>query len=141
MTTYAGGTQVRGGYYINGRTFEFANVQKDGGALPGGPDARWLRIPVLAVMAAAPALGGLFVISLPLVTVGFVAYTLVRKATGGARSGAKEVGATLAPPWAPGEAHLTGEPDGEKGAGGAQAPTPNARMDALEKEIRERRGK
>ena len=70
--TYAGGTQVSRGYYINARTFEFANIARDGMPLPARPDAKFLRIPTVVAMAAAPAIGGLFVIALPLIVVAVV---------------------------------------------------------------------
>ncbi|HVI73374.1 MAG TPA: hypothetical protein VM683_00180, partial [Anaeromyxobacteraceae bacterium] len=79
MASFPGGTAVKRGYYIDGRQFEFATVERDGNALPGGPDRRWLRLPVIAVVAAAPALGGLFVISLPFLSFGLAAYAIAKK--------------------------------------------------------------
>jgi hypothetical protein len=121
MATYAGGTQVKRGYYIDGTAFEFTNVERDGGVLPGTVERRWLRVPTVAVIAAAPALGGLFVLSFPLIGFGVVAYALVKKLIPAARAGARELGATLGPTWAPGEAHLTGEAGEEAPPAGAPA--------------------
>ena len=38
MATYRGGTAVKRGYYIDGTSFEFTTVERDGSALPGGPE-------------------------------------------------------------------------------------------------------
>ena len=56
-----------------------------------------------------------------------------------ARHGAREVAATIAPAWRPGEAHLTGKP-AEKDAGAA-APEKDEHLDRLEREVEERRGR
>ncbi len=79
MAVQLGGAQVRGGYYVNGRTFEFATVAVDGGRLPGGAEARWLRVPTPLVFFVAPVLGALFVVALPLIGFGYVGYELARK--------------------------------------------------------------
>jgi hypothetical protein len=78
MASFPGGSAVKSGHYIHGKSFEFATVEKDGGTLPGGPEASWVRIPVWLVVAAAPALGGLFVVTFPLIGFGVTAYALVR---------------------------------------------------------------
>ena len=136
MASFPGGTAVKRGYYIDGRQFEFATVERDGNALPGGPDRRWLRLPVIAVVAAAPALGGLFVISLPFLTFGLAAYAIAKKVATAVGAGARELGATLSPELRPGEAHLTGKtekeatpPATEEGGSG------DAKLDALESDI------
>jgi hypothetical protein len=65
------------------------------------------------------------------------AYAISRKLTSRARAGAKEIAATMAPGWAPGEAHLTGKPP-EAGAGDAPPPQ-DPKIQELEKEIGEKR--
>jgi hypothetical protein len=137
MTTYAGGTRVKSGYYVDARSFTFANVERDGGVLPGEAGSRWVRVPVLAVMAAAPALGGLFVVALPFIGFGVTAYALVRAVGGRAREGARELAATVATPGlAPGEAHLAGRPaEGD----GSEKPAGDERAEALAREIEEKR--
>lgn len=143
MATYIGGTQVKSGYYMDAGKLAFANVEKDGGTLPGGPEARWKRVPVMLVVAAAPVLGGLFVVAFPFIGFGVAAYAVGRKLTGRVRAGAKEIAATVAPTWVPGEAHLTGEPP-KPGASEAPAadeapPAADERMEALQKEIGDKR--
>jgi hypothetical protein len=142
MATYAGGTRVQSGYYLDARRFAFVSVPEGGGALPADPGARWRRVPLLAVVAAAPAMGGLLVVALPFIGIGVTAYALARKLGAGARSGAREMAATLAPAAAPGEAHLGG------GSAGEVAPRPpsalgergDAAAEALAKEIDAKRG-
>ena len=142
MATYAGGSSVKRGYYIDRGAFEFATVEHDGDALPGGSERRWLYLPVIAVIAVAPALGSLFFLTLPFVGFGVVAYGLARKLIPAARAGARELGATFAPTWAPGEAHLTGEAPKKEVAPAAPAATSAPRADGLEqvaKEVEEAR--
>ncbi|HEX7623718.1 MAG TPA: hypothetical protein VF400_09125 [Anaeromyxobacteraceae bacterium] len=142
MATYVGGTAVKRGYYIDGASFEFTTVERDGSALPGGPERRWLHLPVLVVMAAAPALGGLFVVAFPLIGFGVLAYSIAKKLVPAARAGVREIGATLSPSWVPGEAHLTGE-EAPKAADASPSAKPGSeRLDALQSEIEEaRKGK
>ncbi len=131
--TFAGGTRVSSGYYVNARSFEFANIEKDGTALPGGPDARFVQIPTVVAMAAAPALGGLFLVFLPFIGFGLVAYAAAKKLG----MGAKEVAATVATaPMPVGSAALTGTP-AEKDAKGEAAPA--AKPDELAREIEAKR--
>jgi hypothetical protein len=137
MATYAGGTAVARGYFIQGRSFEFANVEKDGGQLPGSAETRWVRVPTLLVIAMAPALGGLFVMTLPFVGFGLVAYEVARRLAPGAKAGAKELAATVAPVWVPGEAHLAGTPT--QGKDEEAPPRRDEKVEALAKEIEEKR--
>ncbi|HYS82533.1 MAG TPA: hypothetical protein VEM76_17625 [Anaeromyxobacteraceae bacterium] len=130
MTTYAGGTAVKSGYYLDLRTFTFAQVARDGGKLPGGDEQGFTRVPAMLVLAAAPVLGGAFVVALPFIAFGVTAYAIGKRLTGVGHAGAREVAATLAPPWAPGAAHLTGAPPSEQGA-----PAADARIDELAGEI------
>lgn len=138
MASIPGGTAVKRGYYIDGRHFEFANVEHDGGTLPGPPERRWLYMPTLAVVAAAPALGGLFVLTLPFIGFGLLAYAIARKLAGAARTGARELGATLAPELRPGEAYLTGKAEKDEGEG-APPNAPDADLDALQKDVEDAR--
>lgn len=136
MTTYAGGENVSSGYYLDTSSFGFAHVARDGGKLPGGDERSYARVPVAAVLLAAPVLGGLFVVALPFIGFGVAAYAAVRRLAGLGRAGAREVAATVVPPLVPGEAHLTGEA-GEKGA--AAPPAKDERIDALRGEIEAKR--
>ena len=131
--TFAGGTKVSSGYYVNARSFEFANIHSNGEVLPGGPTARFVRVPTLVAMLAAPALGGLFVVTLPFIGFGMVAYAAAKKLG----VGAKEVAATVATsPMPAGATALTGTPT-EKNASGESVST--EKMEELAKEIEAKR--
>lgn len=131
--TFAGGTKVNSGYYVNARSFAFANIEKDGTALPGGPNAKFVRVPTLVAMAAAPALGGLFVVALPFLGFGMLAVAIAKKLGGGAR----EVAATVATPAMPvGSTALTGKPAEKDPIG---EPAKNATAENLAKEIEAKR--
>jgi hypothetical protein len=139
MTTYPSGTAVKSGYYLDTAGFSIATVSSDGAKLPGAPGARWLRVPVLAVMAAAPVVGGLFVVALPFIGFGLGAWAISRAVGGKVKGGAAEVAATLASPMATGEAHLTGAPGKDEApAAGAKA---DEKVEAVAREIDARRGK
>ena len=133
MASHAGKTQVKSGYYINTRSFEMVNIEKDGGTLPGLPEAKFVRIPVLLAMVAAPALGGLFVVALPFIGFGVFAQAVARKVTGGAR----EVAATVAaPPMPAGSTALTGQPSEKEPVG---EPAKHAETEQLANEIAAKR--
>ena len=69
MTTYTGKQHVAPGLYLNVRRRTIVHIEKEG-PLPGGPRHRFYRVPMLVMLAAAPLLGLVFVIFLPLA--GFV---------------------------------------------------------------------
>ncbi|HUK65581.1 MAG TPA: hypothetical protein VLV17_02050 [Anaeromyxobacteraceae bacterium] len=136
MQRYVGGTRVKRGYYVNGSTFAFANIVRDGDALPGGEGERYLRLPTPVVLAAAPAVAGLFVMLLPFIGFGVVAQALGRKIGLGASAKARDIAAALSPGPVPGEAHLAGTP-AEKGGGEGTALDGEAKE--LAKAIEEKR--
>jgi hypothetical protein len=139
MTTTIGGTAVRSGYYWNLGKWEVIPVERDGGQLPGGRGDKFLRIPVVVVLALLPMLGGLFVVFLPVIGFALVAYALAKKVAALVGDGAADLASTLTPGWRPGEAHLTGTPGEadkdlphEHGAG-------DQALEALKKEIADKR--
>ena len=123
MTRHHGGTKVPGGYYWSPRQWTLTPVPDEGGVLPGGAGDRYLRISWVTALLLAPVLGGLFVVFLPFLGFGMLLHWAWQKATGRAREGARDLAATLAPGWRPGEAHLTGRapepPPAELPASGA----------------------
>jgi len=131
MTRIVGGTQVESGYYVNTRSLAVVNLPA-AGALPGTEKEHFVAVPWPLLLVAAPLVGGLFVVTYPVFGFSMMAWGLARKLVGAAGHEARELAATLAPGQAVGEAHLTGKP-GE----GAQAE--GKEIDALEREIREKR--
>jgi hypothetical protein len=131
------GTRVKSGYYFNSKRWAFARVENDGEALPGVKSDRWTRVPVPLMFAAAPVLGGVFVVAFPLIGAVAVGIAIGRKLGGGVKETAAELAANLGPMPLPGEAHLTGKP-GEKAEGAASTPP---ELEKLGKDIEEKRRK
>jgi hypothetical protein len=85
-----------------------------------------------------PALGGLMVVFLPFIGLYLTAKAALRPLTGIFSRSAQDLAATVTPGWAPGAAHLTGKATDEAGTVEGSR-SPEARLDALAKEIEERR--
>ena len=66
MTTRTAGETAKAGFYFNLRTWELDLHRKDG-ALPGGDDDRYARVPTVALLVLGPAMGFFFVIFLPFI--------------------------------------------------------------------------
>jgi hypothetical protein len=128
------GTPVKSGYYWNSRRLAITHVAKDGEVLGGRPGDAWVRMPTAAVVAAAPVLGGLFVVAFPFFGAWAVASAIARAVGGRVKEGAADLAANLAPGPVPGEAHLTGKAGAEAGEA-----VKDAKLEELEKEIGERR--
>lgn len=68
MKENKGGSKVPAGFYFNKKSWEIVTVSgKKGGVLPGDVKTGYLRIPAVAMLAAAPVLGAAFVIFLPVI--------------------------------------------------------------------------
>jgi hypothetical protein len=134
MTRYAGGTKVSGGYYWNARGWNVEVVPQEGGTLPAG-GARYVKIPFPLLFVVVPVMGLLFLVFLPLVGFGLLAYAIARRIAAPVRRGAAELASTLQPGMVPGEAHLTGKKAEEQAA---DAKAPEA-IERLGKEIEDRR--
>jgi hypothetical protein len=72
MKTRTAGETAKAGFYFNLRTWELDLHRKDG-ALPGGENDRYTRVPTAALLILGPAMGFLFVIFLPFI--GFALFT------------------------------------------------------------------
>ncbi len=139
MTTYCGGAAVRSGYYWNAGKWAVVPMARDGEALPGARDERFLRLPLLAVLLALPALGGLFVVFLPLVGFLLAFQAALKPLTGLFRRNAEDLAATMTAGWQPGEAHFTGRRAVEESAETKGPPARDDRLAELEREIERRR--
>lgn len=138
MATYHGSTVVKSGYYWNPKGWAVSAIPKEGGILPGGSDTHYVRMPTLLVFAVIPLIGALFVFFLPFIGFALTIVAIARKLAGGVRKEAEGLASTMAPGWQPGEAHFTGKK--AEGGEGAKA-APDAKLDALAKEIEEKKGK
>lgn len=111
MTNTESGRQVPGGWYWSPERFELRTVPPEGGALPGD-GARWRRVPGWLLLSAAPVVGGLLVIGLPVYGAALVVRGLTVKTLQGATRAARALATSLSTSPATGEAHLGGGPPG-----------------------------
>lgn len=141
MLRHPGGTRVKCGYYWNPRKWDLVMVPKEGGLLPGDPERRYVRVPILLVLLAAPVMGGLYVVFLPLIGFVLILRLTGRKTAEALQAALAAVLATLSPVWRPGEAYFAGKRGTRPPAEGPAAPTPEQedRLERLEQEIESRR--
>lgn len=114
MKKHTGGEKVPGGFYWKQNNWEIEVVKGDKGTLPGEVGTTYLRIPTLAMLLAAPVMGGLFVVFLPFLGFVMLANHFGKKAVSGLKGAADEVGAAVGPKWQPGEAYLAGKKEKAK---------------------------
>lgn len=138
MKTYLSGKPARGGVYVAPRRFDLRVVGADGEILEGKPNAKYIRIPTLLVIAMGPAIGGAYVVAFPFVIIGALAVVLY----GGLRrlaSSTAESQAHLAQVrWQPGAAYLNGSENAGKAS---EVEAADGELGDLEEEIRARREK
>ena len=143
MKTYSAGVPSRYGVYVSPRHLDVRVVGAEDEILEGKPGARYLRIPTLLLVAAAPAIGGAFVLLFPLVIIGALAvvgFQECRKLVRRTADGSAHL-ATMR--WQPGAAYLDGNGDPTAGEEAEQAdspePEPPADLADLEAEVNARR--
>jgi len=133
MKRFTSGSKVAQGFYWNIGRWELANIGAAGGTLPGHDGDRFVKVPLVAALAAAPLFGLVFVMFLPFIGVAMVGALAVKKVVAVLHGGASSVAATVAQSSAlPGEAYLTGT----KHEGEARK---DAAVDELAREVSERR--
>jgi hypothetical protein len=103
------GTMVKGGFYLNRDAWDLVAVNGKEGVLPGAAGQRCWKIPVWAVLALAPVLGGLFVAFMPLIGFALVFMYLGRLSLSTGKRAAHGVMTLVAPSWRPGEAYFAGK--------------------------------
>jgi hypothetical protein len=138
MTNFQGGTAVRGGYYLNLSQWAIQPVSRDGERLPEGR-GEWIAIPTVAALALTPLLGATFLMFLPLIGFVLSLQAMTAPLVRAFRSSAQDLAATVSPGWQPGEAHFTGTPAEDAGAGARGPAARDEALDALEREIERRR--
>ncbi|HYT67342.1 MAG TPA: hypothetical protein VEL51_13030 [Vicinamibacterales bacterium] len=67
MTKYTGGETVSAGFYWNGGAWGVELVPAEGGMLPGGNGAVYVRVPWPLLLVIAPVMGGAFAMFLPFI--------------------------------------------------------------------------
>ncbi len=138
MATTTGGMQVRSGYYWNMGKWEVIPVARDGEALPGARSDKFLRIPLIAVLAILPIMGGLFVVFLPFIGFALAIYAAVKPLVALFHRSAQDLAATVTPGWQPGEAHFTGK-RGDESKEEKGPPSKDDALGKLEREIESKR--
>ncbi len=137
MTTFNGGSAVKGGYYLSKSNWEIFPVEHDGQRLPGKAAEHYVQVPTAAVFLLMPVLGGLMVVFLPFIGLFMTAQAAVSPIVGMFRRSAQDLAATVTPGWQPGEAHFTGKRSEEKAA--EEAPSKEAKLEELAREIEAKR--
>jgi hypothetical protein len=109
MRTYDGGTTVKSGFYWDLRAWSLVTRSGKGGVLPGGPDRRYVKVPIPMLLLLAPVMGGLYVMFLPFIGFAMVIAYAVRGTVVGLMRALGALNATVAPAWTPAETHFASE--------------------------------
>jgi hypothetical protein len=134
MTSYVGTQEVEPGLYINLRKFSVTSVERRG-ALPGTATDTYRRLPMLVMLAAAPVLGLVFVMFLPLLGFAMVAYLLGNKAVEITTGVVEQMGRVRRPGWAPALAFLSRSKPADSAPATAE---PDAWTESVEKKLNQR---
>lgn len=137
VMAYTGGSTVKSGYYWCPRSWTVNVIPPEGGRLPGEGDARYVKVPFPLLFVVVPVMGALFLVFLPFIGFGLMAYAAARRISARLRHGADELAATVTPGWRPGEAHFTGKAGEELPSGESKV---TKEIEELEKEIARKRG-
>ncbi len=106
MTRYHGKQNVEPGIYLNLRELSFKSLD-DEGHLPGKETSVYYRVPALVLLVAAPLLGLVYAIFLPLIGFMMLGAFLASKFYGVAKQAADATVLVLRPAWQPARAFLT----------------------------------
>ena len=87
MKRWLGGTRVPAGFSWRPAAWEMVTLSGRGGVLPGERSERYLRVPVLAMLMLAPAMGAALVMFLPLMGFVMAGRELARKVVASRRRG------------------------------------------------------
>jgi hypothetical protein len=97
MFRHTAGETVKGGFYWSQKGWRLETVQGPSGVLPGEPGTKYARVPVLVMIPLALAMGGGFVLFLPLIGFGVMAEWLFVKARAAVRQRLESTRRTAAP--------------------------------------------
>ena len=111
MKRYNGGTKAVGGYYWNTRTWKIATIEDEQGVLDGGPEDRFIRIPLLLMVPLALLVSFVFVVFLPFIGFAMLAHALVLKVLSLREAAGRAFASTFSPALRPGEAYFAGKPE------------------------------
>jgi hypothetical protein len=135
MALIHGGETVEGGFYWNMANWDATFVEGERGVLPGTTADVFRRIPVVAALLAAPIMGALFVMFLPFIGIALLLQQAGLASVALAGRAVERVMMAVSPSWQPGMAYFAGR----KREGTKETTSAPATLDALEKDIDERR--
>jgi hypothetical protein len=136
MARYQGGERVKAGFYLGASSWAVTTLSGEGGTLPGGAGAQYVRMPAIGLLLFAPLMGAAYAMFLPFIGIVLVAQHATKKAVAAVRGTTESVVETMSPAWRPGEAHFTGSPDKDATRiDGGAAPEVEARLKRIEDEI------
>ncbi len=72
MARYRGSESVKGGLYWSPSQWQIVPLTKAGGVLPGGPETRYIRLPLVMMLLLGPIMGAGLVAFLP-----FIGFALI----------------------------------------------------------------
>ncbi|MEE8386648.1 MAG: hypothetical protein V3S01_12110 [Dehalococcoidia bacterium] len=106
MERHWGEQNAQPGIYLNLRHLSFTSL-KDAGRLPGTEEDTYRRVPTLAVLAVGPIVAGLYVVCLPLIGFGMLAWVAGGKAVELTAHAGTALARVLKPAWDPASAFLS----------------------------------
>lgn len=136
--TFKSGAAVKSGYYLNASEWAVHPVARDGERLPEGK-GEWRQVPTVVAIGLTPVLGLMFLMFLPFIGFALAAQAAVMPIIRMFHRSATDLAATVSPGWRPGEAHLTGKREENAGVEEKGPAAGGERLDALEREIEEKR--
>ena len=106
MTRHLGTETAERGLYVSFKQLAFTPLSESG-PLPGSSADVYYRVPLIVMFLAAPLLGLTFVIFLPLIGFGMMAYLVGHKTAQLASAAARDAAHVLRPGWEPSLAFLS----------------------------------
>ncbi len=110
MTRYSGGDSVGAGMYWNSKSMNVVGLKTEG-ILPGGEELRYRRLPFFALFLLMIALGGVYVLFLPVLIICTTIYMVGVRVFG---SLFLQMRKSMSFGWRPSEAYLSGKRTAKK---------------------------
>jgi len=110
MTRYSGGESVGAGMYWNLRSMNVVGL-KTAGVLPGGEELRYRRLPFVVLFVLMIALGGLYILFLPVMIICTMVYMVGVRVFGNLFL---QIRKSMSFGWRPSEAYLSGKGKAKK---------------------------
>ena len=95
MLNHKGGENTKGGFYLKRGEWEIVTVEGKNGALPGGVECEYIKLPALLFVPLAMVMGALYVMFLPFIGFAMLFTMIAKKAVHGLRALAHPFAAKL----------------------------------------------